>query len=200
MAAASISRLKLLGIIAMFAIPFMIAGFIQKNPDVHDPGNSNRGELLKPPQTIETATALDRNDLSFAKDFLTRSWFFVLWNDQACDLHCEANLFKIQQARTILGRKASRVQNVYLTSLATDADVNSAELFKKYPHLKVARLQAPSPNSEAGSAQNIFSKLKSGQVYIVDPLGNVIMYYAKDVSTQDMVKDIKWLIKASKIG
>lgn len=200
MAGSCISRLKFLGIVAAFAIPLAIASYIYNNPQAFQPGSSNRGTLITPPQSIERTLAQNSAGAPVAEDVLTRSWFFLFWGEQDCDLYCEANLFKIQKARLMLGRRAARVQNVYLTAPASGASAQSWS--QKYPHLKIVRLRQPADNAspQSGDAYSIFSQLPRGQVYIVDPLSNVIMSYTKDAPTRDMVKDMKWLIKASKIG
>lgn len=196
------SRLKFLAIVAVFAIPFGIATYIYNNPEAYQPGASNRGTLITPPQSIMHIAAQDSAGAPVPEDLLTRSWFFLFWGEQDCDLYCEANLFKIQKARLMLGRRAARVQNIYLTASASSPSASMHSAAQKYPHLKVLRLLQSSDkaSSEPGDAYSIFSQLPRGQVYIVDPLSNVIMSYSKDAPTRDMVKDMKWLIKASKIG
>ena len=37
-------------------------------------------------------------------------------------------------------------------------------------------------------------------IYLVDPLGNIMMYYAKDFVGKQLLKDLKKLLKNSNIG
>jgi len=42
--------------------------------------------------------------------------------------------------------------------------------------------------------------LAGGGYYLIDPLGNLVMYFAPDIVPGDMVDDIKRLLKLSRIG
>jgi hypothetical protein len=40
----------------------------------------------------------------------------------------------------------------------------------------------------------------AGRVYFIDPLGNLMMYYRPDADPGGMLKDLRKLLKYSKIG
>jgi hypothetical protein len=42
--------------------------------------------------------------------------------------------------------------------------------------------------------------LPAGGYYLVDPLGNLVMYFRPDLDPSDMVDDIKHLLRLSRIG
>ena len=42
--------------------------------------------------------------------------------------------------------------------------------------------------------------LDTGGYYLVDPLGNLVMYFQPDIDPQAMVEDIKHLLELSRIG
>ena len=42
--------------------------------------------------------------------------------------------------------------------------------------------------------------LDAGRVYIVDPLGNLMMYYRPDADAGGLLKDLRKLLKFSRIG
>jgi hypothetical protein len=41
---------------------------------------------------------------------------------------------------------------------------------------------------------------RPGGIYLVDPLGNLVMYFPPDLDPRDMVDDIKHLLEFSRIG
>ena len=43
-------------------------------------------------------------------------------------------------------------------------------------------------------------ELDGGGYYLVDPLGNLVLYFSPDIDPGDMVDDIKRLLKLSRIG
>jgi len=44
------------------------------------------------------------------------------------------------------------------------------------------------------------AELSAGGYFLVDPLGNLVMYFRPDIDPSDMVEDIKRLLKHSRIG
>ena len=44
------------------------------------------------------------------------------------------------------------------------------------------------------------AELPDGGYYLVDPLGNLVMYFRPDMDPSEMVDDIKRLLKLSRIG
>ena len=44
------------------------------------------------------------------------------------------------------------------------------------------------------------TELPAGGYYLIDPLGNLVMYFRPDMNPSDMVDDIKRLLRLSRIG
>jgi hypothetical protein len=44
------------------------------------------------------------------------------------------------------------------------------------------------------------NRLEAGGFYLVDPLGNLVMYFEPDIDPYDMVDDVKHLLRLSRIG
>ncbi len=44
------------------------------------------------------------------------------------------------------------------------------------------------------------AELQAGGCYLIDPLGNLVMYFLPGLNPKDMVADIKHLLKLSHIG
>ena len=44
------------------------------------------------------------------------------------------------------------------------------------------------------------ARLSAGGYFLIDPLGNLVMYFRPDIEPSDMVDDIKRLLKLSRIG
>ena len=42
--------------------------------------------------------------------------------------------------------------------------------------------------------------LEAGGYYLIDPHGNLVLYFSPDIDPRDMVDDIKRLLKLSRIG
>ena len=156
-----------------------------------------RGYLLAPGQTLNSTDfylvkAGQKHHLSNTS-LVDGRWLLLFNGTATCDLHCQANLFKMRQARLVLGRDAARVRTVYLLPETTlNPELN--EVLTQYPALSVYRI-----NNLIQSSSKI-PPLKQNQVYIADPAGNLVLSYAVNAYSRDIIKDFKRLLKASKIG
>ena len=193
-----LSRLKLLGLMAAFAGPLLLAVVVYFYPASLAPPPSSHGELVEPVVVLDDLRAHELNGVAGGApppdDFLRGRWTLLFWGDAACDLYCEAGLFKMRQARLALGRRMARVRTAYLLPPDAADAPPSLDLAARHPQLVVARVAA------ATRAADALSRLPRGHVYIVDPLGNLMMGYARDATPHGIVRDLKKLLRASRIG
>jgi len=112
----------------------------------------------------------------------------------------DAWLFKMRQVRLTLGRDSERVQRKYLgltKGLNKQQDRQEIEkIFSKYHRMKVAWFDKQVVDKSLPQ----FKEFPVHQIYIIDPLGNLMMWYSKDATSKGMKKDLKRLLKVSKIG
>ena len=74
-----------------------------------------------------------------------------------------------------------------------DEDFNN-ELIEKYPNLIIV-------SNQPSSLKNIITSIKNNHnLFLVDPNGNVILGYDENFNGKKLLKDIKKLLKLSKIG
>lgn len=192
-----LSRLKLIGILSAFVGPLLIAATLYFGQDWFKFGSTAKGDLLSSGQT------LNADDFRLIRDnqepdtddspLLDGRWLLLFNGTATCDLRCQANLFKMRQARLVLGRDSARVRTVYLLAEAKpDTELN--RLLLQYPALSVYQIDASTKSATPALA------LRQNQVYIADPFGNLVMRYSSDAYSRDIIKDFKRLLKASKIG
>lgn len=194
------SRLKLLGMFAVGAVPVILAMLMYFGQVGVPTGRTNHGELVLPPLD---AAALVGIDTSLDTE---NPWTLLTLSAGNCDERCQENLYKIQQVNIALGRDAKRVRHMLLVASADPAQSapqrDEAQLrdelqLRDYPQLQVRGVSqeqveqvfAPRAGTPAGHA-----------VYIVDPLGNLMMRYAPEQSGNDLLDDLKKLLRVSKIG
>ena len=97
--------------------------------------------------------------------------------------------------RYLLHRDLDRVRRILLY---TGAPPDPAFVAEQHPDLLVA-------DATGGDAPALIASLPApavpgNAVYLVDPLGNLMMRYPATGSWQDMHKDLKKLLKLSRIG
>ncbi|MDF3054797.1 MAG: hypothetical protein K0Q74_704 [Gammaproteobacteria bacterium] len=112
---------------------------------------------------------------------------------------CDKNLYYMRQIRTATGKDSRRVVRAILTfSPATSGQYLQNALRLDFPgtlHFVVSqdawqRFIATNPSTR--SMQNA--------IFLVDPLGNVMMMYPHGTPPMDIFKDLSRLLKLSKIG
>ena len=186
-------RWKLFAVILVCASP-MIASYLTYYV-IKPEGRTNYGELVDPrqhPIPPLGATTLDGKPAGL--DAYKGKWLMVQADSGDCAEACKTKLFQQRQLRLIQGKEMDRVERVWLV---TDDKPIDTVLLREYDGTRVlradpARLKQWLP-VEQGAALN-------EHIYMVDPLGNLMMRFPKNPDPNKMKKDISKLLRASSIG
>ncbi|MGV6858005.1 MAG: cytochrome oxidase assembly protein [bacterium] len=190
------SRLQLLGVLGAFIVPLVLAMVLYSRLDLWTPpGRVNHGELMEPVGPLSVLALDGENGEAITLDALQGVWTLIYVGKNTCDISCQSNLFKIRQARALLGRDLVRVASLYI-ALDGEAKESISGLHGQYPNLKVGQV-AP----EASKAQeDAFGSAPEGKFFLIDPHGNLVLRYDDDATTKGLLKDLKRLLKVSQIG
>ena len=183
------SRWLLLGVIAAFVGPLLLAYLLMMVLEWAPPSHTNHGRLIEPLVSVQGLPVVDRNGVALPDDYWEGHWTLVFYADGACDLACEAALFKARQTRLALGRDAPRVQRLYLQ--AAPSAHPGERLLQEHPGMPLASL---------GTGGGAMAGLPTQQLYLVDPMGNIVLGYDDDATAKGLMKDLKRLLKVSKVG
>ncbi len=146
----------------------------------------NYGTLLPTAPAPELAGTRD-DGAPFRLVDLAGRWVLLVAVDGPCSAACERMLYATRQATTMQGREQERVARVLLTP---DAPAPAAALLAQHPGLVVAHAAAGTRAALPGAAA----------IYVVDPLGNLVLRYGDDPDIKGIAKDLTRLLKASRIG
>jgi len=183
-------RLKLLLMAAFFAAPLLLAGLAYRF-DWATGTTGNYGALLKPAALPDAAfSALDGRPFPLAR--LRGKWVLVQFDESRCDAYCERKLYFMRQVRKALGRDAERVERLWVL---TDRGVPSAKLLAAAEGTRLARAQ----NGRFLAAFPAQASLPD-HIYLVDPMGNLMMRFPREPDPSKMLKDLQRLLKYSQIG
>lgn len=186
------SRAQLFFLIGVFFVPLALA-FALYYGAWRPAGSVNHGELIDPPRPLPQASLTSSSGAALDAQFLRGKWSLVYVGDGACDARCREALTLMRQTRLALNDDLTRVQRVFL---ATGACCDSAYLDVEHAGLIIARTDL-----QAGAAMLAeFPDAGAGRIYIVDPLGNLMMSYAADAPPKGLLEDLKKLLKLSRIG
>ncbi|MCP4000867.1 MAG: hypothetical protein GY727_08145 [Gammaproteobacteria bacterium] len=180
-------RRMLLFISLLFITPIIAAMYMYLSGTAIPLSSIEHGELITPPRILPE-TALNT---SVPEQRFRDVWSLLVSADSHCDADCLVSLEKIRQVRLSLGPKMTRIQTVFLPASETAIGI---ELATEHPKLIIA-----SPE-QSGIIRPTLGAYKNGEIFLVDPLGNLIMRYPQDAEMGNIREDITHLLKLSNIG
>ncbi len=188
------SRRLILIVFALFFIPVLVAWILNiTRPEWLPVGRTNHGELVTPPRQLETNGITLLNGDALNPNYFVDKWTFIHWTEGECDAECDAMLVETRQARLALGKDFERVQRVLLSNAQADPAL-TARLGEEHPGLLLAK--APSGWSTVIARDDG----STTRVSLVDPQGYFMLRYSIKETATLMLKDLKRLLKISKIG
>ncbi len=137
----------------------------------------NYGELLAP-RVVEGAPL----------EKLRGKWVMVMFDATACDAACEKKLYFMRQTRRAQGKEQDRIERLWLV---TDAGRPRPALLQAIEGTHVV---------PAGELAKAFPGVPEEHIYLVDPLGNLMLRFPRDPDPKRIIKDLNRLLKYSRIG
>ncbi len=186
----------LLVMFAIFAAPVLAAWFLYYNPEYLPSGRSNLGELINPVVALPADLALVTPGGSpLDREALAGKWTLVFLTRGDCADPCRARLGDMRQIRLALGEGSLSTERLLLMTEPVSPLVGT-ELEGEFRGMQVAGTDAEGGERLLGLLGE--GDLAIGRLYILDPMGNLMMRYAPNAPAKDTLKDIGSLIKASK--
>jgi len=171
------AKLALLGL--FFCAPFALA-WLAWWLDWAPGSTANYGELVVPPRPI-AAPPLQA---------LRGKWVLVSFDAAACDAYCEKKLYYLRQVRRAQGKNQGRVARLWVI---TDGAQPRAALLGAIEGTRIAR--------DAGLAAAFAAPgAARDHIFLVDPLGNLMMRFPHDPDPSLILKDLQRLLRVSQIG
>lgn len=185
-------RWKLLAVLLVCASP-VIASYLTYYV-IRPEGRRNFGELINPqrPLPAVATTALDGTPGKLTA--LRNQWLLLSVAGGACDAGCEQNLYFQRQLRESLGREKERLDRVWLVS--DDAPVPGP----LRPALELSTVLRVAPQALAQWLEPAAGKQLQDHLYLIDPLGNLMMRFPAGMDGAAAAKakrDLDRLLKAS---
>jgi len=118
-------------------------------------------------------------------------WVMLQVDASGCAEPCRRKLYQMRQVRLTQGIEMGRIERVWL--VRDDGPVEP-ELLREYDGTHVAR--AGSATIAALAAE----REAADHIYLIDPLGNLMLRFPKDADPSRMKKDLERLLKVSTTG
>ena len=191
------NKRKLLTIFAWFFIPLAIAtaGY---NLGMIPSGKTNNGQLLEPFFTLTEFSYQTIDGDSFSNKEVEKVWTLLHFIEGECDAACSESLYNTRQMRISFGKDIDRIDRVAVLSSAVKSESNQ-KMWASHPDLKVLIGTGKGIGRQIKNQLTQFDR-SSNAVYLLDPLGNVVMRFPATLEVKLMKKDIRKLLKLSHIG
>ena len=152
----------------------------------------NYGELIEA-RRLPDAMLARADGAEFRASAWRGKWVLVMIDSASCDAYCGKKLYYLRQVRLAQGKEMGRVERAFLID---DKAPLSPEKLAPFDGTWLLR---------AGGKENFLEAFpaagpRAAHIYLVDPLGNVILRYPRDPDPGRMIKDLKRLLKVSRIG
>ena len=175
-------RVQLLLLALVFFGPLVVAIALYFGGGMKD-AQVNYGTLIEPPIILEAKQHFDLG--------VRGRWTLLYVGRQTCDEECQNALVDIRQIRLATGREIDRIERMVWTEVPLGSTI-----LDEHPGLV-----ALTPTSETATAlERALLQLDAGHIYIIDPIGNIILEYTTNPDRNAFLKDLRKLLKLSRIG
>lgn len=154
-------------------------------------GRTNYGELLATGPLSDARLEL-ADGMAFQLSRLRGKWVLLMVDSGHCDEFCRRKLFTLRQLRLSQGKDFERIERAWLISddvappAATVGDYQGTWLIRAAGSELLRQLPA--------------ERALADHIYVVDPLGNLVLRYPRDADPNRIIKDLARLLKTSRIG
>jgi cytochrome oxidase Cu insertion factor (SCO1/SenC/PrrC family) len=199
-------RRALIGLALLFFAPLALAFLLYYGSSWRPGSRVNYGDLIDPPvplpelalpRAVETRAAPENT----SPTFLRGKWTLLYLGPGSCPDRCREDLYNTRQVRAALGADRERVQRVFVAEGACcDLDwlrTQHPDLITVQAGAEAAPLTALLRSHAAPAATD---RVSADRVFLIDPLGNLMMSYAADARPKGMLEDLKKLLRLSHVG
>ena len=169
-------------LLSIFVLPIGLGTlFFYLNPSYFSQNTVNYGELISP------VIVTEKTDLEIQGDASLDGIWTLVYVAQNCDAVCDQAVADVKTIRTLINMDMRRIQRMLITD---DGSMPSSE----DENLIFASIASDKLSGQLAS-------FPENSIFLIDPIGNFMMYYnAKDINVKFVLKDLKRLLKYSRIG
>lgn len=165
-------------------------------------GHNNYGRILDPQRPMPDAQALPLTTLSgapFNLETLRGQWVLITADQAACPESCVRKLFILRNSHASQGKNVERLSRVWFVTDDGEVPQQVLDAYVGTHMLRAdSRALAAFLTADRSGPQAIDS-LKN-HMWIIDPLGNLMMEFPPDADPIEVRDDIVKLLKRSRIG
>jgi hypothetical protein len=193
------NRLPLIGLFALFAAPLAVAFWLYYGTDWRPGRTTNNGELVTPVRELPALGYAQPATRGEVEKLFAGKWTLVVVADGRCDEACRNSLVYARQTYIGMAQLSARMQRVLL---ATGQCCDRTYLDTEHVGLRTVDLTGSDALAAGRDALlGAFAADRQGeQIFVVDPLGNLMMRYDTRLNPKGLRQDLKKLLDLSHIG
>ena len=184
---------------ALFLLPLVLAFLTYYGTGWRPTGHVNHGTLISParplpPVTLPSVALPPASPGATAASPWRGKWSLVYVGYGGCDDACRRALLLMRQTRLALNTDMTRVARVFLVSgHCCDRDFLARE------HAGLLVLDASGADGQR-LLREFPTTERADTLFVVDPLGNLMMRYDARANPRGLLEDLKKLLRLSQIG
>ena len=193
------NKIIIIVIVLVFIAPSILSWYVFNHTDfLETRGTSNYGQIITPPIQLENLSLIDPLNPD-RKDTLHGKWSMI-YVAERCDDICMQNVYRMRQIHMGMGKHSLRVQKV-LFLIDQDLDELSS-LLANYKGQQVINTNSVDTDIllEKFRIEGVKDLPRFQRIYISDPLGNLMISYPPGINPKGILKDLKKLLRTSRIG
>ncbi len=197
-------RVWLVALIALFVLPMLASWglffYTQKTGEVW--GTSNKGVLIRPMIALQDIDLSLFNSQKLTLKELETQWTLLYLMPEDCKAQCEQDIYHMRQVHVSISKDFGRVQRLLVLQKPEQLQTKY-EFLQHYNDMLIAKQDdqvSPLRQQIALPVNDRLSGSIEGHIYIIDPQANVMMVYEKGVDPAKIFKDLKKLLRMSRIG
>ena len=154
-------------------------------------GTTEHGVLYQPAWPLPDVSMTLLSDKGGVAS-LRGKWTLIYAGPGNCAADCRQALVTMRQVRRALGRDMDRVQRLFLV---TEPGADPRFLAMEHPGIGLAEGEPA-----VSGLQQVMGEIRTGDIFLADPLGNLVMRYPAGTAMKGMFQDLQRLLKISTIG
>lgn len=200
------SKTPLIIIMLMSLAPVIAALLVYFNPEWRPSGGANYGALIEPQRPIPSAADLPLTTLDgqpFDLSSLKGKWIIAAADVAECPESCARKLFILRNSHASQGKHVERLARVWFITDDGPVPEKVLEAYKGAVMVRVNPLVLEKfllGKTPAGQSLVQARSELAPPMWIIDPLGNLILQYPPVADPELFRKELRKLLQNSRIG
>lgn len=190
-------RITAIALMTIVGLPMLVAYVLFQTGVGIPEGQVNQGELVDPPQRFSDWQPETSDGDAWAANPEQKRWRFVVPIDAECSGHCQANLYLTRQVHVRLGDKAYRVKRIILPVGDAPSEDILESLQEEHPGTEIVQPDQADMMASLAQTNVPGDPVAEGRYFLMDQEGFVMMAYGPEHTGNQLLKDIKRLLRYS---